>query len=182
MVHIVLIQGSLNPNSRTAILIDTVAEHLDKRGIPNQILDLRQYQIPFCDGRPLDEYPEPVPEIRKLLDQAEMAIIGFPIYMYSFSGVIKNFLDIFHRSFQNKICGVAINAGGSNSYLASRDLMNSMAFESGTIFVQPTVYTFKKHYTPEIEDPYIHKKIDDMIDSMLKLYQFNANAIGTWKQ
>ncbi|RMG25140.1 MAG: NADPH-dependent oxidoreductase [Methanobacteriota archaeon] len=170
MPKIVLIQSSLNPRSRTAIVLEETRKKLVERGTEAEILDLRDYDIPFCDGRSLDEYPESVQRIRPILESADAFIIGFPVYMYTFSGVVKNFLDIFSSYFERKICGIVMNAGGSNCYLASRDLINSMNFEVGTVFVQPTVYSYSSHFDEtktRLESEYVLNKIDQMIDSLL---------------
>lgn len=171
MARIVLIQSSLNPNSKTAVVIEETRKRLIQKGHEAITLDLREYELPFCDGRSLDQYPESVQRIRPILESADAFVIGFPVYMYTFSGVVKNFLDIFARYFERKVCGIVMNAGGSNSYLASRDLINSMNFETATIFVQPTVYTYSSHFDEtktKIVSEYVYKKIDQMIDSLLE--------------
>ena len=133
MVKIVLIQSSLNPKSRTAIVLEEIRKKLIERNVEAEVIDLRDYDLPFCDGRSYEEYPESVHQVGQILKTANAFIIGFPVYMYTFSGVLKNFLDIFANFFEKKVCGIVANAGGSNSYLASRDLINSMNYEVGTI-------------------------------------------------
>ena len=57
MQKVVIIQGSLNPKSKTAIVAQE-AEKILRRfdGIDCQILDLRYFEIQFCDGRKLQDY------------------------------------------------------------------------------------------------------------------------------
>ena len=48
MGNIVLIQGSLNPNSKTAILVETAAKLLQDSSIANEIIDMRTIELEFC--------------------------------------------------------------------------------------------------------------------------------------
>ncbi len=173
MNEIVLIQSSLNPKSKTAIVLNEVKKKLEEKGAKTFLLDLRDYEIPFCDGRKFEEYPSHLQDIKSILDNAHAFVIGFPVYLYTFSGVLKNFLDIFSSAFHQKVCAIVANAGGSNSYLASRDLMNAMSFEEGTLFIQPTVYTYSKHFSEgKITDEYVFKKIDQMIERLIKVSNY----------
>ena len=65
-----------------------------------------------------------------------------PVYCYSVSGVLKNFLDITCSAMENKYAGIVCNAGGVMSYLASADLMKILSYEVHALTVQPTVYAW----------------------------------------
>ena len=57
MPKVVIIQGSLNPKSKTAIVAQEAEKILHRfDGIVCQILDLRYFEIQFCDGRKLQDY------------------------------------------------------------------------------------------------------------------------------
>ena len=94
MTKIVLIQASLNDNSRTSIVINKVAEDLKVRNLDFEIIDLRKLNLEFCNGRSKDEYNEDMQNAFKKMQEADAYVIGMPFYCYSFSGVLKNFLDI----------------------------------------------------------------------------------------
>jgi FMN reductase len=167
-MKIILIQGSLRPGSRTAVVTQLARNILDKNGIENELLDLRDYNLPFCDGRPTQEYGEPVQTIYKKLEEADGYIIASPVYAYTYSGVVKNFIDIFGKTMINKFSGVIYNAGGSNSYLASGELVKIMAFDYKHTVVQPTVYTYKMHFGENgIISDYVENKLNQMLNSLI---------------
>jgi hypothetical protein len=60
-----LIQASLNPWSRTALVVYRASVILSARGVDNEIIDLRDYNIPFCDGRSTKAYGETVENLFK---------------------------------------------------------------------------------------------------------------------
>ena len=95
MSQIVLISTSLSTNSRSALVTKAVHHRLQEQGVEAKFIDLREISLPFCDGRPLADYSETVQELYKQIESAEQLVFGFPIYCYSISGVLKNFLDIF---------------------------------------------------------------------------------------
>ena len=92
MGKIVLISSSLSKNSLSAKLIQFTANRLKELGNEIQIIDLREREIPFCDGRKLADYSTGIQDLYKDINSTDSIIFGFPIYCYSISGVLKNFL------------------------------------------------------------------------------------------
>ena len=94
MAKILMIQGSLSKDSRTAILVRETAKELERRHLDCETLDLRNLELQFCDGRSLQEYNQDMQNAYKKLEQAEAFIFGMPVYCFSVSGPLKNFIDI----------------------------------------------------------------------------------------
>lgn len=138
---IVLLQGSLNPQSKTALVVEVVAAKLQESGIPYQIIDLRHLPMEFCDGRDIASYNAETQSAYQTIQAARAVIIGMPVYCYSVAGPLKNFLDITSQAFIGKYIGVLCNAGSPLSYLAAADLMKILSYESFAVPVQPTVLT-----------------------------------------
>ena len=78
---IVLIQGSLARDSKTSIVIDTVNDKLAEKIISTRIIDLRDSNLEFCDGRPLSEYNDDMRSAYEILKKADGYVIGMPVYM-----------------------------------------------------------------------------------------------------
>jgi len=103
MPQVVLIQGSLNKESRTAVLIDHAAREMKRVGLETKVLDLRNIQMEFCDGRPLKEYHPEVQQAYQTIEKADAFVIGMPVYCYSVSGPLKNFIDITSAPLRKKL-------------------------------------------------------------------------------
>jgi len=58
MSKIVIIQGSLNKDSKTALVVAETEKVLRSRKLDFETLDLRTLNLQFCDGRSLTDYNE----------------------------------------------------------------------------------------------------------------------------
>jgi NAD(P)H-dependent FMN reductase len=141
MSKIVIIQGSLNKDSKTALVVAETEEVLRSRKLDFETLDLRTLNLQFCDGRSLTDYNEDMQKAYRLLESAQAYIFAVPVYCWSMSGVVKNFIDIIAGALENKVAGILCNAGGNRSFMSSADLINVLFYESGVMTVHPIVYT-----------------------------------------
>ena len=170
MSKLVLIQGSLNPNSKTALILDEVANVLKEKNINYEIIDLRKLNLEFCDGRDLKEYNQDLQNVYKQIESANGYVIGMPVYCYSVSGVLKNFLDITCSAMENKVTGIVCNAGGVMSYLASADLMKILPYEVHVLTVQPTVYAYGNDFKDGkiVNEKVLHKAVH-MVERLMEI-------------
>ncbi len=168
MSSILLIQGSLNPSSKTAKVIEQAANELKNRGEDYEILDLRHLNLPFCDGRSLAKYNEDTREAYRKMENAKAYIWGMPVYCFSVSGPLKNFIDLTAGAMENKVSATICNAGGNRSYMALEDLSRILAFEARVVTVQPAVYTTYEDFEDGVLiNEKIRERINEMIDALL---------------
>lgn len=168
MSDIILIQGSLNPESKTALVVSEAARELERRDIDHEVLDLRGLDNQFCDGRSLSEYNEDMQKAYAKMGQAQGYIWGMPVYCFSVSGPLKNFIDITAGAMENKSSAIICNAGGNRSYMALGDLSRILAFEARVVTVQPAVYTSYEDFEDgKLTNPAIVERVAVMIDALL---------------
>jgi NAD(P)H-dependent FMN reductase len=94
-------------------------------GAQTRLIDLKDYHLLFCDGKEDESaYPEDVFTLRKEVSQAGGIILGTPEYHGSFSGVLKNALDLMgFNEVEGKMIGlVGVSAGA----LGTVDALNSL--------------------------------------------------------
>lgn len=164
MSDVVLIQGSLNTESRTSILVQHTAQELERAGLKVTVLDLRNIQMEFCDGRSLKDYHPDLQQAYKTIDKARAFVIGMPVYCYSVSGPLKNFIDITSGAMEKKFAGILCNAGGNRSYMASADLSHILAFESHVTTLQPIVFSSYEDFK---EKTLVGEKLQDKIRELV---------------
>ncbi|MDJ0591434.1 MAG: NADPH-dependent FMN reductase [Pleurocapsa sp. MO_226.B13] len=116
MVKIVGITGSLRTDSYTALALQQAINRVQALGAEVDTLDLREMNLPFCDGG--SEYPDypDVEVLRETVKAADGLILATPEYHGSVSGVIKNALDL--MSFEHlsgKVTGVISVLGGQSN-------------------------------------------------------------------
>ena len=123
MVKIVGITGSLRDGSYAAQALQQAITRVEALGVAVEILDLREMNLPFCNGG--DEYPDypDVAILRETVKAADGLILATPEYHGSVSGVLKNALDL--MSFEHlsgKVTGLISVLGGQSNSNALNDL------------------------------------------------------------
>ena len=94
--------------------VNTALQGSKDAGAETKLIDLQDYELIFCDGKE-DEtnYPEDVFRLRSDVREAHGIILGTPEYHGSFSGILKNTLDLMgFDEFEGKMVGVVSVSGG----------------------------------------------------------------------
>lgn len=114
VVRVVGLVGSLRPGSYTRLSVRLALEGAAELGAATQLIDLRDYVLPFCDGsKDESHYPPDVARLRRDLRTATGMIVGTPEYHGGYSGVLKNALDLMGFSeFEGKTIGLLGVSGG----------------------------------------------------------------------
>jgi len=119
-VRVVAICGSLNPNSKTRMALNITLAGAREVGAETQLIDLRNYELIFCDGSDESNYPADVFKLREAVQQAQGIILGTPEYHGGYSGVLKNALDLMgFNEFQGKVLGLVGVSGGATGAINS---------------------------------------------------------------
>lgn len=170
MKKISVIQSSLRKDSNTSIVARTFAEKCDAKWLHVHYIDLRDVKMDLCDARPLDEYSADIQKVYEIMQNSEAVIFGMPVYQYSMSGVLKNFIDICGWALQDTSVGVIVNAGGPNCYMASQDLFNALQFEYATSSIMPTPYTWSMDFKDgQIVNEKVISKLDELAEKIILL-------------
>lgn len=114
-IRIAGLVGSLRTGSHTRNAVAQALKGARQRGVQTELIDLASYDLPLCDARE-DEatYPADVERLRKAIQGAHGLVIGTPEYHGSFSGVVKNALDLCgFDEFEGKVVGLVAVSGGA---------------------------------------------------------------------
>jgi FMN reductase len=134
MVKIVGIGGSLRPNSSSYQALDVAIGRVQALGADTQVIDLRQMQLPFCNGdKEYPDYPDVI-RLREAVQEADGLILATPEYHGSVSGVLKNALDLMSfDQLSNKVTGLISVLGGQSNSNALNDLRVIMRWVHGWV-------------------------------------------------
>jgi len=103
-----------------SVALDGASPHASSTGL----IELRDYELPFCGQTEEDQYPSDVFRLRKELRGANGIILGTPEYHGSLSGALKNMLDLMGaEEFEGKIVGLVGIAGGQAGAINSLNTM-----------------------------------------------------------
>ena len=106
--------GSLRPGSFTRRTVELALEGAAESGAATELVDLNDYDLIFANGKIADgDAPADVLRLRGVMREAHGFILGTPEYHGSFSGVLKNALDLMgFQEFSGKIVGLVGVSGG----------------------------------------------------------------------
>src|SRR5690554_6413817 len=133
------INGSVTKNSRTGgvvqAVLDAAAEAYPE--IETELLDLGQYDIVFCDGRDPRDYTGDTKIVIEKVVEADALIVGTPVYRASFTGALKNLLDLIpNDALTGKAVGL-VATGGSDHHLLTLEYA-----------LRPVISYFRAHTVP----------------------------------
>ncbi len=113
-IYVVGLCGSLRQGSTTHAALTIALAGAREVGAEVELLDLNEYQLIF-HGAVADEseYPSDVFKLKEKVKRAHGILLGTPEYHGSFSGVLKNALDLMrYEEFENKVVGLIGVSGG----------------------------------------------------------------------
>jgi NAD(P)H-dependent FMN reductase len=127
-VRIAAICGSLRPGSYTRLALEIALQGAAEIGAETQLIDLAAYDLVFCEGAGDEHaYPEDVHRLHREVQAMQGILLGTPVYHGSFSGVLKNALDLMgFREFEGKMIGLVGVSGGRAGAISALDSLRTI--------------------------------------------------------
>lgn len=108
--------------SKTSICVDEVLKKISMVDpeIETELVDLKDYDVEFVRGVPLSSYNEDTQKVVSKILEADVLVIGTPIYQASIPGVLKNLFDHLPPDvFMGKIVGTVTTGGSDKHFLVT---------------------------------------------------------------
>lgn len=171
MVKIVGIAGSLRPDSYSQKALIIAAQRVEALGAEVEMIDLRQMQLPFCDGgKEYPDYPD-VERLQNAVSRADGIILVTPEYHGSVSGVLKNALDLMSfEQLSGKVAGFISILGGQVNSNALNDLRLILRWVHGWVIPeQIAIGQAWKAFSPEgkLLDEKLSQRFDEFAQSLV---------------
>ena len=147
---LLILSCSLNPGSRSHYLATVAASTATALGIDNDLVDLRDWDLPICDGKDWFNHPSVRPMMEKV-SSATAVLIASPIYNYDLNAAVKNVIELTGRAWSEKPVGMLCVAGGQRSYMAPMALANSLMFDFRCHVIPRYVYATSADFTESRE-------------------------------
>jgi len=139
------IVGSVSADSRTRTAVEVALDAaVDRHDIETDVLHLADYDLATADGRGIDNYEGDTAEALELIVEADAYVVGTPVYRGSYSGALKNLLDMVPRGqwqgdvapFENAAVGLVATGATDHHFLAvDQELRPAFAFFGRTPWV-----------------------------------------------
>lgn len=140
--------------AKTSIVVQKVLEEAKKYqpDLEVELLDLREYEVQFCDGRNPSDYNEDTKKVLEIIHSADFYIIGTPIFQGSLSGPLKNLFDLINpKDLRNKIMGFIATGGTYQHYLVIENQLKPIAGFFRAFVAPGYVYVNNDHFNRDNE-------------------------------
>jgi FAD reductase [NAD(P)H] len=157
--------------TKTEIAVQKVLDAAKKMNpdLNIEMLNLKDFDIDFCDGRDPSSYGEDTKKVIKKVNEADYYIIGTPVFQGSITGALKNLFDLLPPdSLKHKVVGFIATGGTFQHYLVIENQLRPIAgyFRS---FVAPSyVYLNDSHFNDEkrIVDNEVLKRLENLAEEL----------------
>ncbi len=164
-IRIAGIGGSLRPGSYTRMAVETALRGAREAGAATTFVDLRELDLVFADvKKPDSDLPPGVLRLRTEVKHADGLILGTPEYHGSFSGVLKNALDLMgFDEFEGKMLGlVGVSGGAMGAFAALNGLREvGRARHAWVIPEQAAIPEAWRVFAPDgaVKDPTLEQRL-----------------------
>ena len=166
-MKIVVISGSPRTGGNTEIMMQAVYDYIKKKEANVEFINLAKGGIDYFTGS--SNVSETTKHAAQAIMDADIWLIGTPIYNSFFSAALKNLFEyIDYKKTAGKIAGVAIMAAGDIGFTFVGSLLNQLMSYFGVIVNPKAVYM----KTSSIVD----EKPND--DSILRLHNLVDKTIS----
>lgn len=125
-MKVVIISGSPRKNGNTQILMKYVFEYTKSKNVDTKLINLSEGQIECYKG-PEEEYNEHTKNAANIIMDADVWLIGTPIYNSFFSSALKNLFEyINYKKTEGKVAGIVILAAGKIGFIDVQTLVTQL--------------------------------------------------------
>lgn len=162
--------------AKTSIVVQKVLEEVKKHHpkVEIELLDLRGYDVQFCDGRNPSTYTDDTKKVLDIIQSADFYIIGTPIFQGSLSGPLKNLFDLINpKDIRNKVMGFVATGGTYQHYLVIENQLKPIAGFFRAFVAPGYVYVNNNHFNKdnEIIDQEVLNRITDLAKEVVYMQE-----------
>ena len=175
------ISGTIT-GSKTKVIVEKVLEEVKKNHseVEVELLDLKQFDVQFCDGRDPSTYTGDTKKVIDLVKEADFYVIGTPIFQGSLTGALKNLFDLVPpQDFRHKVMGFVATGGTYQHYLVIENQLKPIAGYLRAYVAPGSVYAHNDHFnvSNEVIDEDVLRRITSLSEEVVMM-QKGLNMIG----
>ncbi|WP_209123560.1 NADPH-dependent FMN reductase [Alkalihalobacillus sp. BA299] len=178
-MKIAVISGTL-VGSKPAVLANQAVVNLQQKNIEVVYINFKDYELEFCDGRPINQYNQDTQELIRLLNDVQGFIITTSILHGQIPGVLKNFFEVLPISiFENKVMSFMASAGNERHYLAIEHSFRPLSSYLNAISIPEYVYSVSSDFNKsnEIINKDIVSEIESLVDKVIHIARLYERLI-----
>ena len=169
-MKVVVISASPRKSANTQIMMEYLYNYTKTKNADTKFIDLSKDRIDYFLG-PGESYSQITMQTAKDVTEADVWLIGSPIYNSLFSSALKNLFEyINYKETPGKTAGIAIMASGSISFTNVQNVITSMMSYFRVITNPKAVHmTVDQIKDGKIIDENAMARLRELVDETLKL-------------
>lgn len=168
-MKVIVVSGSPRKNGNTQVIMKYVVEYTKTKISDVEFINLSNGQIE-CYRGPEEEYNEETKNAAKSLMNADVWLIGTPIYNSFFSSALKNLFEyVDYKKTGGKIAGMTIVAAGNIGFIDVQTLLTQLLSYFRVITNPQAIFLTTESVSENglVEDS--KKRLRDMVDRTLEI-------------
>jgi FMN reductase len=158
----------LNPESNSRKMAKAAYDILNEHG-GAEWLDLRDYELPMCDGGAAYGHKNVEVVAQKIRD-AKCILLGVPIYNFDVNAAAKNVIELTGRAWTEKVVGFLCAAGGKSSYMSVMSIANSLMLDFRSLIIPRFVYADGSSFDDTtVSDALVKTRIEELVETAIAL-------------
>ena len=173
-MKVVVIPGSPRENANTEIMMKHVVEYVKQKDVELKFVNLSEGGFEYYRGW-VDDYNAKTLKAAKDITEADVWLIGTPIYNSMFSAALKNLFEfVNYKETAGKTAGLAIIASSTIGFTDVQTLLlQLMSYFKVVTNPTPVFVTADKMEDGKITDEDVKRRLDEMVDKTLELAKSN---------
>ncbi|MDH3312459.1 MAG: NAD(P)H-dependent oxidoreductase [Nitrosopumilus sp.] len=169
-MKVVVISGSPRKNANTQIIMKYVYNYTKSKNQDTKLINLSEGQIE-CYRGPDEEYNESTKTAADDIMDADVWLIGSPIYNSFFSSSLKNLFEyINYKKTAGKVAGMAILASGNMGFVNVQILITQLLSYFRVITNPKAVFlTTESVKENTVSDVDAQNRLKEMVDETLEI-------------
>ena len=169
-MKVVIISGSPRKNGNTQVIMKYIFEYTKSKNADTKLINLSDGQIECYKG-PEEEYNEHTKNAASDITDADVWLIGSPIYNSFFSSALKNLFEyINYKKTEGKVAGMMILAAGNIGFIDVQTLITQLLSYFRVITNPKAVFLTTESISENtISNDEDKKRLRELVDETLKM-------------
>ena len=169
-MKVVVISASPRKNANTQLAMKYVFEYTKSKDVHVKFINLSEGQIE-CYRGPDEDYNEATKNATKDIMDADVWLIGSPIYNSFFSSALKNLFEyVNYKKTEGKVAGMVIMAAGNIGFIDVQTLITQLLSYFRVIANPKAVFlTVDSISENSLSDDSAKERLREMVEGTLKM-------------
>jgi len=173
-MKIVGISGSLSAPSRTRSLVESILHNaVQKAHSKLTLIDIAQFAPELGSTVTYDNFPKVLSDAYQAISEADLIVIGTPVYKASYTGLLKHFFDLLDpKLLTGKVAILAATGGTDQHALVLEYQLRPLASFFGVTTVPTAIYARDNEFIDyRLNSEAIDKRIGTAVNQAFNLLE-----------